>query len=284
MTNFFIVFFCVLLAGTGSALAETTPKAKKVFMIVLENTDFSEASENPYLKQLAQKGATFNEFYAVAHPSQPNYIAMIAGDTHGIDTDAVFTVDTNTIADLLEARGKTWKSYVEDLPSTCYLKSGKAGYYRKHNPFMSIKNIQTNPQRCAQIVTEKDLENDINAGKLPDFSLYIPNIKNDGHDTGLPYAIKWLESTFGPRLKNPKFMKDMLFIITFDESEKDKSNKVFTLLYGDSVKPGTVSNQTYNFYNLLRTIEDYLEIDTLGKKDTSSKLIDDIWKDAPNLK
>ena len=47
---------------------------------VLENENAGDALEQPFLKRLAERGAYFTAWSAITHPSQPNYIAMTAGD------------------------------------------------------------------------------------------------------------------------------------------------------------------------------------------------------------
>ena len=93
------------------------------------------------------------------------------------------------------------------------------------------------------------------------------------------FADKWLATTFEPLLNNPKFAKDMLLIVTFDESESYTGpNYVFTAFYGSGVAPGSVSDVAYNHYSMLRTIEDEFGLGTLGQKDLSAEPIKGIWK------
>lgn len=79
---------------------------------------------------------------------------------------------------------------------------------RKHVPFLSFTNVQQNPQRCANIMDDSGFSSDIASGNLPDFSLFVPDIKNYGHDTGVAYADKWLSAYFGPLMKNPAFIHE----------------------------------------------------------------------------
>ena len=57
-----------------------------VFLIVFENTDISDLSRDdaPYLNSLAREYAQATNYYAVARPSQPNYLALFSGSTHGV--------------------------------------------------------------------------------------------------------------------------------------------------------------------------------------------------------
>src|SRR5215831_2982997 len=55
----------------------------RVLIIVLENTDYERALQDPSLAALASQGASFTNLHALFHPSYPNYLAMIAGTDFG---------------------------------------------------------------------------------------------------------------------------------------------------------------------------------------------------------
>lgn len=254
------------------------PSFKKVFMVVLENADAAQALEQPFLKELASKGAYLNQFLAVAHPSQPNYLAMIGGSTFSVLHDGNVDLNERTFVDLLEEKGRTWKVYAEGYPGNCFLGSKKGRYVRKHVPFLSFKNIQSNPQRCSRIVEDAELAVDVFADRLEDFSFYVPDLVHDGHDLGIQTADAWLSTNFKALLKNPHFMKDLLFVVTFDEGSWFGSNRVYTVLYGDGVIPGKVSNEPYDFYSLLRTFEEGFGLENLGKNDARAQVISEVWR------
>ncbi len=254
---------------------------KKVFLIVLENEDASNALDQPYLADLASRGALLANFHAEVHPSQGNYFALTSGSWDGMEFlwgDWTVTEPVRNVVDLLEAQGLTWKSYAEDYPGNCF--TGDAyPYRRKHNPFISYKDIQKDPARCARIVNANELQNDIDAGTLPDYSFYAPNMKDDGHDTDVAYASKWLQSAFDSRLSDPRFTEDLLFIVTFDESETlTAHNPIYTAFYGPGVTAGSKSQTKYDHYSILRTIEDVFGLGNLGKHDAKAKPITDIWR------
>jgi hypothetical protein len=74
----------------------------------------------------AKKGTLFSNFFALTHPSQPNYIGLIAGDTFENELDYGNSVvdfpnanapnANSTIIDLIEAKGLSWKVYLENYP------------------------------------------------------------------------------------------------------------------------------------------------------------------------
>src|SRR5438046_955827 len=81
------------------------PSFKKVFIVVLENTSYSEALNQPFLADMAKAGALLTNYTAVAHPSYPNYLALTSGSTQGKTNDTVVRIDAHHIGDLLDAKG-----------------------------------------------------------------------------------------------------------------------------------------------------------------------------------
>lgn len=251
---------------------------KKVVVVVLENAGYDEAIAQPFLSKLASQGALLTDFHAVDHPSQPNYIAMIAGDTLGVDGDGVVNLDARHLGDLLEAAGKTWKVYAQGYPGGCFLGAGRGAYARKHVPFLSFKNVSRDPKRCANVGDDSGFLAAAKSGGLPDFSFFVPDLDNDGHETGAAYADRWLASYFGPLLRDSAFTRDTLLAVTFDEDDMTGDNRIYTALYGASVAPSSGSNAPLTHYSLLRTIEDALGLATLGKNDASAAPISGVWR------
>lgn len=260
-------------------VANLGKRFEKVVVIFLENEDYGAALQQPFFKSLVPKGALLTNFFAEQHPSQPNYIAFVSGSTAGVVGDENVDLNRMHIGDLLEKKGLTWKNYAEALPSKCFLGATSTTYARKHVPFISFTNVSRNPNRCARIVSAKTFMNDVKAGTLPTFSFYSPDLNNDGHDTGVAYAAKAMERTFGPLLADPAVMSKTLFVFTFDEDDRFHSNHIFTLMIGGKVLPGSSSNIRYDHYDLLRTIEDEYSLGTLGQRDASAHAVSGIWKD-----
>lgn len=122
---------------------------------------------------------------------------------------------------------------------------------------------------------------DLESESLPDFSLYIPNNHNNGHDTGVEFADRWLSRFFEPIFQEPKVRKDTVYVVTFDEVGTGTTKEEFrvaTLFFGDKIRSGAISNQDYDHFCLLRTIEDIFRLPSLGKRDAKADPIDDIWK------
>jgi len=254
------------------------PSFQKVMIVILENKDYQDVMDLPFMSKLAREGANLIRFFAETHPSLPNYIALTSGSLHGLNSNSGEIIDVSHIGDLLEAKRMTWQVYAEGFPGDCFTGAKKGNYVRRHVPFLSYRNVVSDPARCNKIVEASQLRTDIQKGGLPDYALFIPDIKNSGHDTNLKHVDQWLARTFSPLIQNAQFMKDMLLVVTFDEGSSSKDNHIYTILLGDSVRAGSVSSVTYNHYSLLRTIEDAFGLGTLGENDASATPIMGIWK------
>jgi hypothetical protein len=256
---------------------------RRVFLVVLENEDAGAALAQPFLASLAARGALLNNYHALAHPSQPNYIALMAGDAYGIRDDNPVTIDVPHLGDLLDARGISWKAYVEDYPGGCFAgsssKDSDAGFYvRRHLPFIEFASVQDDSARCAaHIVPASQFDTDVQSGALPRFSFYVPDTIHDGHDTGIADADSWLRDTFEAKLSDPEFMSGLLFVVVFDEGTLSGPNRVYCSLMGAGITPGTVSDSWYDHYSLLRTIEEIFHTGTLHRQDENAPVITDIW-------
>lgn len=266
------------------AIEPAVPSAAHVFVVVLENTDEAIAEVQPYFHSLATQGALLENYHGVAHPSQPNYIALVAGSAWGIKDDTPVTIDVPHLGDLLESRGLTWKVYAENYPGNCFLgaSSGTVAegeYVRRHVPFIEFANVQNNADRCnAHIVNATELDADIASGSLPNFSFYVPNNQHNGHDSGAAAADTWLQSRFAPLLANPQFTDGTLFIATYDESGSANNSTISAVFVGSRVKAGAESFEWYDHYSLLHTIEVALGLPTLGQQDATAPLITGIWR------
>jgi phosphatidylinositol-3-phosphatase len=120
-----------------------------VFVIMMENTGYKALIGNPnapFINLAAANTGLATNYFGVAHPSQPNYIAATSGGLNGVinDNDVNINVNVVNIVDHLESHGKTWKAYMQSL-SLCDTKldhaCGNQLYERKHNPFVSYLGV-----------------------------------------------------------------------------------------------------------------------------------------------
>src|SRR5438093_1216777 len=128
----------------------------RVVVVVFENKAPAEVLGNsaaPTFNRLARRYAVLAGYGGVAHPSLPNYLALVSGDTHGISDDCDdCSAGARNLADLLEARGRSWKTYAEGLPGPGYAGGSKGRYRKHHEPFVYFRNVRSNAGRLRRVV------------------------------------------------------------------------------------------------------------------------------------
>src|SRR4029077_1111271 len=281
-----------------AAAKATAHHFDRVVIIVLENGDYEVAVQDKNLAALAAKGASFSNFHALFHPSYPNYLAMVAGTDFNIHKRGRYLADRQvnfpndathkTIADRLIASGLDFKNYAEELPQgTCpfridsqHVSKRKAGdYVRRHVPFLRFGEVQekwcdrvvgVDSGKANSLLGEDNFVKDAKAG-LVAYSFYSPNMNDDGHNTNVGVAGAWV-SRFLDKTFTEKLRKGTLVIVTFDESDRNSDNRIYTLFLGDMVKDATqqapkVLGRHYTHYNVLRTIEDNFGLQPLAEGD-----------------
>jgi hypothetical protein len=283
---------CVaLLAAATAAWAGTTFSAggtaaskarfRHVILIVFENHEADDVlgnSEAPTFNRLATRYATIGNYTAVAHPSLPNYLALISGSTHGIESDCTSClVDGRSLADTLQASRKTWKTYAEGLPSVGFTGVSSDRYVRKHVPFLYFRRNLT-PARIRRIVPLTRFLPDLRARRLPALSLVVPDLCHDMHDCGVATGDAWLGGFVKPLLRGSALRNSIVFVV-FDEGTTDAGGggHVAALAIGPLVRRHASSSAPVDHYGLLRTIEQGLRLPLLGGS-KSARPITGIWR------
>ncbi|KAI0039224.1 hypothetical protein FA95DRAFT_1528662 [Auriscalpium vulgare] len=284
------------VGSSNSTLNKTTVVAGKQFdrivQIWLENTDFESANSTATFTNLAKQGVLLDQYYALTHPSEPNYVAVVGGDFWGMADDQFYNIPANisTVVDLLEAKNVSWASYQENLPtdgfsgfnftSENYL-NGSAPpytyYVRKHNPTIIYDSVASVPSRAALHRNFNDFAADVNASALPQWLFVTPNLVNDAHDTTIDFAGQWVDYFLTPLLSDTRFNDNKtLIVLTFDETETyTVNNRILTLLLGGAVPEnlrGTVDHTYYTHYSALSTVEANWGLGSLGRGDTNKTL------------
>jgi hypothetical protein len=287
----------LVLAFTSFAngsFAQTLPVPGHVVVLFLENYAYAQiigSQGSPYAPHINNfvgdpNAAIFTQFYAIEHPSQPNYLDFLSGQNQGVTDDNVpasypFTTD-NLAAELLSA-SKTFITYSEDLPSVGYdgasYTAGSANYARKHNPVANWIGTSTNQVPASLNQPFTAFPGASNYSTLPTVSIVVPNMTNDMHDGTWPSNITlgdtWTYNNLNS-LKQWSLANNTLYILIFDEDDDLHNNNIPTIFYGPMVRGGNYS-ENISFYNLLRTIEDMYHLGHAGNAATATD-ITDCWQ------
>ncbi|HUV97435.1 MAG TPA: alkaline phosphatase family protein [Acidobacteriaceae bacterium] len=178
---FFTVFHTVALASTGKNIRPAIPRIRHVFVITLENKNFSATfgpeSEAPYLAEtLRARGALLTQYYGTGHNSLDNYIAMVSGQATTPQTSAdcntyadfhqtgmtpdgqvvgdgcVYPASVKTLANQLMAAGLTWKGYMEDMGNDPARESSTCGH-----PALNAVDLTQRAEAPSAAVPEGDM-------------------------------------------------------------------------------------------------------------------------------
>jgi phosphatidylinositol-3-phosphatase len=258
------------------------PDFTHVVLVVFENHEASSIAGSPAaptFNALARRYATVTSYTAVAHPSLPNYLALVSGSTHGITRDCTdCVVPARSLADTLAVAGKTWKTYAEDLPYPGYTGGSSGRYAKKHDPFLYFRDVVGSRARRDLVVPFPQLARDLAERRLPDFSLVIPNLCDDMHDCPVATGDAWLHAHIVPLLHSPELRGGVIFVV-FDEGTSDEGGggHIEALALGPTVRRGSRFERATNHYGLLRTIEDAWKLPrlALSRKGTP---IGGIWR------
>jgi len=353
-----VVLSCAALAtlappAHGAASTSVAP-VRHVFVIVLENKEFSETfgpgrAFAPYLTQtLPAEGALVPNYFGTGHSSADNYIAMIGGqppnaaskndcpdplttlpatsDANGVAQGGggcVYPANFKTIGDQLAAGRLTWKAYAQNIPAPCSLVHDAAGHYvRKHNPFPFFLSVRVSGQCVANDVPLSELPANLRRGPA-NVNFIFPDECADGHSdctsTGpvtlaqeqgdeLAQADAFLKE-WVPQITNTRaFRRDGLLAIVWDEGDMTLSccgepeidpdgsyaggvgglpgaggGQTGAVLLSPFIRPGTVSDASYNHYSLLASIEDFFKLGRLGEAHlpATTTFARDVFTNAP---
>ena len=269
------------------------PNFSHIVIIIFENKEFGSVIGNgkmAYFNLLASSYTLLTEHYAVTHPSLPNYISLIGGDTFGITSNCEDCfINFLNLPDLIEKSGRTWKTYQDDMPEPCFVGS-TLRYVQKHNPFIYFDSIRLDAERCQRsVVSLTQMDLDIAVSDLPNFIFITPDICYSAHDCALELADGWLKEQMDklyPALEATG--EPYLIILTWDEGQGDHSccglpehagGRIATVLISPQVKENFQDNTPYSHYSILKTIAEAWDLPYLGHAaDAETTLITAPWK------
>ena len=264
------------------------PAIQHIFVVVMENHSYEQVwnqTSTPYITSLGNANARATNYHASTHPSLPNYLQLYAGSNFDITTDcnpsSSCHVSAANLADNLDAKGLTWRGYMESMPLPCYLKTSD-NYAPKHNPFVYFDDIRNDPARCnSHVVPYTALATDLlTAATTPNFVLISPDQCNDMHSCPITTGDNWLKSNLPDILNSPSCTVDKcLLILTWDEDDNGAKNHVLTIFAGSGAKTGGVTSAvSYTHFSTLRTIEDIFGLPTQTSNDATASAMIDLLK------
>jgi hypothetical protein len=301
------------LSGESAAPAAATaplpwpaglPVYDHVVIVVEENKDFEQIIGNPnasYINALREEGATLTRMFGEEHNSQGNYFWLFSGSNQNVGFDDKVPpkgqpFDRPNLGAALFKKGLSFRGYSEDLPKVGSEDEfapdahGKRSYARKHNPWVSFKNLPQGPDPATSVNLRFADFPTTAAGfaALPTVAIVVPGLQNDMHDgptaKSIPRGDAWLKDKLDPYFQWAKTHNSLL-VVTWDESDDKRTdpatgadathvgltnpfvtvtdqrtrniqNRIPTILVGARVKQGEFPEGTgATHVNLLRTLE-----------------------------
>jgi hypothetical protein len=220
-----------------SATSRPAPRPSKLLVVVLENRAASRVRrEMPYLSSQARRYGQATRYYGVTHPSLPNYLTMAGGSTFHVRDDrrpSAHRLRGASVFGQALAHHRTATTYAEGMKVNCQQRnSGR--YAVRHNPWAYFRSERAACRRHdlpAGTPARGPLHRDLAAGRLPTFSLLVPDVCNDAHDCSLARADRWLRSWLHQVKAGPDWRSGRLAVlVTFDEDDRSAHNHVAAVL------------------------------------------------------
>jgi phosphatidylinositol-3-phosphatase len=210
---------------------------------LFENHAFSRVAGLPSHQRLAREGTVLAQYFAVAHPSGPNYRALVSGATWG----RAQIVDTfhATIGSAAAALSPAIPTYIYHLVGTIA---------RRHNPLVDL-HAPVARVRFGMAALKDDLHGDLPAPAL----VYVGwDDGNNMHGGAPARADENLTALLDLLAASPWFTRPdpqgryPAFFFCYDEGDT-KDNHVFAAWWGRAVRAGAVSQTPHNHFGFCRT-------------------------------
>ncbi|MEA2493032.1 MAG: phosphatidylinositol-3-phosphatase [Thermoleophilaceae bacterium] len=271
----FAIALIVAAPGSGQApLRPAKARVNRIAVLVLENRSSNQIIGNPsapYLNSLARRGALATHYYAITHPSLPNYLALTTGGHQNVNRDCTSCRSRGqSLANQLETAKISWRAYFESIqnPLTTTFSRGSA-YDPHYNPFAYTAALRA-PDPVGDVGTFAALHHDLATRALPRFAWIAPNVWHDGHNVKLATVDRFARQLV-PRIVAALGPRGVLFV-TWDEGQNSDTQgahglgggHVPLIALGPAARMGARISLPSNHYALLRTIESTLGLPRLG--------------------
>jgi hypothetical protein len=256
-----------------------------VAVLVVENRAYEQVIGNPtapYLNRLAGNGALETRYYAITHPSLPNYVALTTGSTKGVHGNCAHcSSEGPSLLNQLNDAGIGWRAYFESLPHDKDIGPNKKLRYNKHyNPFVYTESLASRVDQ-SRLKGFAALRSDLARNSLPRFSWIAPNVQHDGHNRPLRLADR-AAAELVPQVLRALGPRGVLYL-TWDESvDRDVrgvngtrgGGRIALIAAGPLARHGGRVATPATHLALLRTIEGNLGLPALpGVSDAEAPLL-----------
>src|SRR6266567_2843209 len=286
------IYSAMIINAPIRTASGTTPAFDYVTVILMENNGLcdiitttlagcSSTGAATYMTSLATSYSIATHYTAITHPSQPNYMTLIGGDTYvSGDGNCCWQFSNPNIIDRIEASGRTWKAFAEDATGsgTCSLRPPRQA---DHFAFLEFNDMKTTP-RCANFLAttspnDQEFLSVLNGANPPNFLWLTPNDTDNMHSSSVNKGDNYLSNLVPKILSSTTFTtKNAALFVVFDEgnnscpSAPSTDDCVYATWAGPVVKKAYSSNAQYNHYSFLKTLETVWGLPSLTSNDQNA--------------
>jgi phosphatidylinositol-3-phosphatase len=273
-----------VLAFATVAFANAMPAVKTVWVIVLENRNWSDiegSPDAPYINQVLLPSASYcREYYnpPLNHPSIRNYLWLEAGTDFGVTFGSTPNIlhqsTTNHLLTQLRAAGISWKFYQEDIDGLQVPLDNVNGYAVRHNPAVYFDDVTgtNNPYDAygiSHIRPYSEMAADLAKNTMARYNFITPNLCDDGHDICMPLANSvaqtdnWLSTEIPKILASQAYTNNGAIFIVWDEGV-DGDGPIGMILLSPLARGGGYFNHIhYTHSSLLRSVQEIFGVGPL---------------------
>lgn len=257
----------------ASGAAVHAPTVTKLLVVMEENHSLQQMERDmPYTFGLAKQYGYASYYFALTHPSLPNYVGLVAGQTYGVSdakTPATQPLHGQTVFGQALAHGDTAAVYAESMPAPCATTSSGA-YAVRHNPWTYF--VSERSQCLSHDLPMTAFAPAVQAGQLPQVGMVVPNICHDGHNCPLAQADAWFEKLMKTVFAGPDWRSGHLAVVlTADEDDHYRDNNVLTVVLHPSQRHHVVDKRL-DHYSLTRLWEEVARLPYLGRAASAPSL------------
>jgi phosphatidylinositol-3-phosphatase len=263
-----------ILAACLAALVAFSPPAgaqvrihrlHHVWVFVMENHSLGQILGNPqapFLNRMARRYRVATRFYAPAHPSLPNYLAMISGSTQGCGSDHCNRgIRGPTLARQLSRNGLGWGGYFEGLPHRGYTGGDRGNYIRHHNPFVYFRSVTSKPRQRRHIQRLRAFPRSLR--RPPGLSFVVPDNSHNMHSSSVRTGDRWLAYWVPRVMRSRAYRRGGTILIVWDESHNDRSGCCLPRVHGGRIPLFVIARNARNGHRIRRAATTYSLLSTL---------------------
>ncbi len=268
-----------------AASAANLPPIQTVFVILLENHNWSSIVGNPDAPfingTLLPRASHCEQYYNPpgVHPSEPNYLWLEAGTNFSIFDNKDPAINhqntTHHLVAQLERAGISWKTYQEDIMAGHVPLVNTNNYAVRHNPFAFFDDVTGtndpgNAYGIAHIRPYEELAADLKNLTVARYNFITPDLNHNGHNAAPPdynpvrQTDDWLASEVPKILNSSAYSNNGALFITWDEGEGGGDGPIGMIVLSPLARGGGYFNHIYYTHSsFMRTVQEIFRVTPL---------------------